>query len=143
MHTVTPYLVCDGATEAIAFYARAFGAVEMFRLAAPDGKVMHASLKIGDSMILLNDEFPEMGAVGPKKLKGSPVTIHLCVDDVDTWFKRAIEAGAVVKMPLADMFWGDRYGLLEDPFGHSWSLATHQRDLTPDEIRAAATAACG
>jgi PhnB protein len=142
MHTVTPYLVCSPAADAIAFYVRAFGATEMLRVPGPDGKLLHASLRIGDSMIMLNDEFPEMGALGPKARGGSSVTIHLFVNDADASFARAITAGATVKMPLADMFWGDRYGLLEDPFGHSWSVATHLRDLTPEEIKAAAQAAC-
>jgi PhnB protein len=142
MHTITPHLVCAGAAKAIDFYQRAFGAVEEFRLDTPDGKLMHAMLRIGDSAIMLNDEFPEMGAVGPQPGRGSPVTIHLSVPDADASFARAVEAGATVKMPLADMFWGDRYGLLEDPFGHSWSVATHLRDMSPEEIREAAKDAC-
>ncbi|MCX6953795.1 MAG: VOC family protein [Verrucomicrobia bacterium] len=142
-HTATPYLVCAGAAEAIAFYVRAFGATEVSRVPGPDGKVINASIRIGDSMLMLNDEFPEMGVVGPKAGQGSPVTIHLFVPDVDAAFARAVKAGAKVKMPVTDMFWGDRYGQLEDPFGHSWSMATHQRDLTPREISAAAQAACG
>src|ERR1700710_1219463 len=141
-HTVTPHLVCAGASDAIAFYKKAFGAAELMRLPTPEGRVMHASIRIGDSIVMLNDEFPEMGAVGPKALKGSPVTIHLFVDDVDTSFKRAVKAGATVKMPLQDMFWGDRYGLLEDPFGHNWSMATHKANLTHKEIQEAAKNAC-
>ena len=141
-HTVTPHLVCAGASDAIAFYKKAFGAAELMRLPTPEGRVMHASIRIGDSIVMLNDEFPEMGAVGPKALKGSPVTIHLFVDDVDTAFKRAVKAGATVKMPLQDMFWGDRYGLLEDPFGHNWSMATHKANLTHKEIQEAAKNAC-
>ena len=143
MHTVTPYLVCAGASDAIAFYKKAFGATEVMRVPTPHGKLLHASIKIGDSVIMLNDEFPEMGAVGPKARGGSSVTIHLFVDDADATFARAVKAGATVKMPLADMFWGDRYGLIEDPFGHSWSIATHLRDMTHEEIKAAAEAACG
>jgi PhnB protein len=142
-HTLTPHLVCAGASDAIAFYKKAFGATELMRLPMPEGKLLHASLKIGDSIVLLNDEFPEMGAVGPKALKGSPVTIHLFVDDADASFKRAVKAGATVKMPLQDMFWGDRYGVLEDPFGHNWSIATHKADLTHKEIQEAAKNACG
>ncbi len=142
-HTVTPYLVCAGASDAIAFYKKAFGAIEQMRVPTPNGKLMHASMMIGDSMIMLNDEFPEMGALGPKARQGTSVTIHLFVADADLAFARAIKAGATVKMPLADMFWGDRFGLLEDPFGHSWSIATHQRDMTPKEIQTAAKAACG
>lgn len=142
-HTVTPYLVCAGASDAIAFYKKAFGATEQLRVPTPGGKLMHACIKIGDSLIMLNDEFPEMGALGPKSRQGTSVTIHLFVVDADAAFARAVKAGATVKMPLQDMFWGDRYGLLEDPFGHSWSIASHQRDLTAKEIQAAAKTACG
>lgn len=141
-HTVTPYLVCAGAANAIEFYKRAFGAVELLRLPTPDGKLIHASIQIGDSIVMLNDEFPEMGSLGPKARNGSSVTIHLFVEDADASFERALKAGAVVKMPLQDMFWGDRYGQLEDPFGHSWSIATHQRELTHEQIQEAARSAC-
>jgi PhnB protein len=134
MHSLTPHLVCDGAAAAIEFYKKAFGATEEARLPGPDGRLMHAQLRIGDSPLMLVDEWPEMGAVGPNKLKGSPVTLHHYVTDVDTSFARAVEAGATVTMPLSDTFWGDRYGQLRDPFGHLWSLATHLRDLTPEEI---------
>jgi uncharacterized glyoxalase superfamily protein PhnB len=134
MRTVTPHLVCAGAADAIAFYKKAFGAEEVMRLPGPDGKLIHAQIRIGDSAILLVDEMLEWGAVGPKVLKGSPVTIHLFVEDADAFFKRAADAGATVKMPLADMFWGDRYGVLEDPFGHNWSVATHLKDLSPEQI---------
>ena len=134
MHTVTPHLVCAGAADAIEFYKRAFGAVETSRMPGPDGKLMHASVRIGDSTVMLVDEFPQWGAVGPNALKGSPVTIHLQVEDADALFKRAVDAGATVKHAIEDAFWGDRYGVLSDPFGHSWSIATHQRDLTPEEI---------
>jgi PhnB protein len=137
-HSVTPYIVCDGASDAIAFYKKAFGATELMRVPTPDGKLMHASIKIGDSIVMLNDEFPEMGAIGPKARKGTSVTLHLFVEDVDKAFERAVKAGATVKMPLQDMFWGDRYGCVEDPFGHSWSLATHLRDMTGEEIQEAA-----
>jgi uncharacterized glyoxalase superfamily protein PhnB len=142
MHTVTPYLICDGAAEAIDFYTRAFGASEMMRIPTPNGKIMHASVRIGDSIIMLNDEFPDMNCLGPKSRGGSSVMIHLYVEDVDAAFARAVDAGATVKLPLQDMFWGDRYGQLEDPFGHAWSMASHQRDLTPAEIQEAAKAAC-
>src|SRR4051794_39792636 len=118
MQTVTPHLVCAGGVDAIAFYKKAFNAEEVMRMPGPDGKLMHAMLRIGDSPLMLVDEFQEWGALGPKTLKGSPVTIHLAVDNVDAWFQRAIDAGATVKMAVADMFWGDRYGVLEDPFGH-------------------------
>ena len=136
-HTVTPHLICAGAANAIEFYNKAFNAVEVVRLPGPGGKLMHAQIRIGDSPVMLVDEMLEHGAHGPKSLKGSPVTIHLYVDDVDAFTKRAIAAGAKVKMAVADMFWGDRYGMLEDPFGHHWSVATHRRDVTPDEMRKA------
>jgi uncharacterized glyoxalase superfamily protein PhnB len=140
MHTLTPHLVCKGASDAIAFYARAFGAVEKVRLPAPDGRLMHAMVQIGDSPLMLVDEFPEQGCQSAQTLKGSPVTIHLYVTDVDATVARAVEAGARVTMPVADMFWGDRYGRLEDPFGHQWSVATHIKDVGPDQIDAAMTA---
>lgn len=136
MHSLTPHLVCGGAADAIAFYQRAFGAVELSRLPGPDGRVMHASVRIGDSVLMLNDEWPEMGAVGPTKLGGTAVTIHLYVTDVDAAVAQAAAAGAKVTMPPADMFWGDRYAQIEDPFGHKWSLATHLEDLTPEQIQA-------
>jgi len=141
MHTVTPHLVCAGAADAIEFYKKAFNAVEVGRLAGPQGKLMHAMLRIGDSGVMLVDEFPEWGSFGPKSLKGSPVTIHLYVDNVDAVVKRAVAAGAKITMPVDDMFWGDRYGKLEDPFGHHWSVATHIRDVSPDEMKQAMTAA--
>jgi uncharacterized glyoxalase superfamily protein PhnB len=137
MHSITPHLVCAGAAEAIDFYVKAFNAVEMVRLPGPGGKLMHASLKVGDSTLMLVDEMPDCGAVGPKALKGSPVTIHLYVEDVDATFAQAVAAGAKVTMPVADMFWGDRYGQVEDPFGHRWSVATHTRDVTPAEMQEA------
>ena len=141
MHTVTPHLVCDGAAAAIEFYKKAFGAIEMARMPGPGGKLMHAMIKIGDSPVMLVDEFPEWGSTGPKSLNGTPVTIHLQVPDADAVFKSAVDAGATVKMQIADMFWGDRYGLVIDPFGHSWSIATHIKDLTPEEIAQAGKAA--
>jgi PhnB protein len=137
MHTVTPHLVCAGAAEAIKFYKKAFGAEEVMKLAGPNGKIMHAQVRIAGSPVMLVDEAPEWGALGPKTLKGSPVTIHLYVEDADAFAKRAERGGAKVVMPVADMFWGDRYGVLEDPFGHRWAVATHQRDLTPAEIKKA------
>jgi PhnB protein len=138
MHSVTPHLVCAGAAAAIDFYKKAFNAVEEVRIAAPDGKLIHASVRIAGSPVMLVDEFPAMGALGPKALKGSSVTIHLYVEDADAVFAQARAAGATVTMPLADMFWGDRYGQLQDPFGHLWSIATHQRDMTNAELQAAA-----
>jgi len=137
MHSITPHLVCEGAAEAIEFYKKAFDAVENGRMPTPDGKIMHAQIRIGDSPLMLVDAFPDMGAFGPKALKGSPVTIHLYVEDADKTFDQAVAAGATVRMPLADMFWGDRYGQLEDPFGHRWSIATHVRDVTQSEMREA------
>jgi uncharacterized glyoxalase superfamily protein PhnB len=137
MHVLSPHLVVAGAAEAIDFYKKAFGAVEKIRLAGKDGKLMHACLEIGGSSVMLVDEMPQWGALSPKALKGSPVTLHLYVDDVDASVDRAVKAGATVKMPVADMFWGDRYGVIEDPFGHKWSIATPQRELTEPEMRAA------
>ena len=135
-HTVTPHLIIKGAAEAIEFYKRAFGAKELSRMPmpGPDGqmKIGHAALQIGDSKLFLAEEFPEYGGIGPGK--SSPVTIHLYVTDADASFARAVEAGATVVMPLSDMFWGDRYGKLVDPFGHHWSLAEHLEDLTPNQM---------
>ena len=144
MNTVTPHLVCAGASNAVEFYKKAFNATEMGRLAGPDGKLMHAAVRIGDSVVMLMDEFPECGAVAPTTLKGTPVSVHLYVDHVDMAIERAVAAGAKVIMPADDMFWGDRYGVLEDPFGHHWSIATHIRDLSHDEIvEASKSAMCG
>ena len=140
MRTFIPHLCCAGAAEAIEFYRKAFDAVELARLPGPSGRLMHAMLRIGESMLMLNDEFPEMGGLGPKSLKGSPVTVHRYVEDVDAAVAQAVAAGAKVIMPLADMFWGDRYAQLEDPFGHRWSLATHLRDMTTKEIESAMAA---
>jgi PhnB protein len=137
MRTVTPHLICAEAGDAIEFYRKAFGAVELSRMPGSDGKVMHASIRIGDSTIMLNDENPTWGSFGPKSLKGSPVTIHLYVNDADAVFEQAVRAGAKVTMPLDDMFWGDRYGKLEDPFGHQWSIGTHVRDVSPEEMQKA------
>ena len=137
MHAVTPHLVCAGAAAAIEFYKKAFGAREEARLPGPDGRLMHALIRINGSALMLVDEMPEWGALGPKALKGSPVTLHLYVDDVDAFVKHAVAAGAKVTMPVADMFWGDRYGKLEDPFGHQWSVATHVRDVSPEEAQKA------
>jgi uncharacterized glyoxalase superfamily protein PhnB len=137
MHTVTPHLICAGAADAIEFYKKAFNAVEVTRMPGPGGKLMHASIRIGDSTVMLVDEAVEWGMLGPKALKGSSVFIHLYVDDVDAFSARAAAAGAKITMPAADMFWGDRYGQLEDPFGHRWSVATHVRDMTPGEMQEA------
>jgi uncharacterized glyoxalase superfamily protein PhnB len=143
MYTVTPHLVCTGAAEAIEFYKAAFNAVELGRLPGPDGKILHAMIRIGDSTVMLVDEFPECGALSPKSLKGSPVTLHIYVEDADRFVSRAVEAGAKITMPLADMFWGDRYGQLQDPFGHNWSVGTHIRDVSPEEMELAAKQSCG
>jgi uncharacterized glyoxalase superfamily protein PhnB len=142
MHSVTPHLVCDGAAAAIEFYKQAFGATEVARLPGPDGRLMHAQITIGDSAVMLVDENPQCGMHGPKSLKGTPVTIHLYVEDADALLGRATAAGAKVIMPLADMFWGDRYGVIEDPCGHRWSVATRQRDVSPDELSQAMKNAC-
>ena len=137
MHSLTPHLVCRDAAAAIDFYGRAFGAIERFRLPAPNGKIVHACVQIGDSQLFLVDEMPEHGALGPQALKGTPVTLHLQVEDADAAFARAMRAGAMVTMPLADMFWGDRYGQVVDPFGHHWSIATHLREVSREEMVAA------
>jgi uncharacterized glyoxalase superfamily protein PhnB len=137
MHTATPHLVCAGAADAIEFYKKAFGAQEEARLPGPDGKIMHAMIRIGDSAVMLVDEMPEWGSFGPRALKGSPVTIHLYVEDVDAVVSRAVKAGAKITLPVADMFWGDRYGRLEDPFGHHWSIGTHIRDVSMEEMKQA------
>jgi PhnB protein len=134
-HTLTPHLVVKDASKAIEFCKNAFGAHEIRRVSGPDGNsLIHAEVQIGDSRLMLVDEFPEMGSRGPQSIGGTPVTIHMYVKDVDAVFNKAVDAGAEVKMPLDNMFWGDRYGVLTDPFGHSWSLATHREDPTPEEI---------
>lgn len=145
LQSVTPHLVCAGAAEAIEFYKRAFGAVELMRLPGRDGRLMHGSIAIGGGRVMLVDEMPECGALSPRSLKGTPVTVHLYVDDVDAFVDRAVKAGATLTMPVTDMFWGDRYGVMVDPFGHSWSVATHQRDMTAEEIHDAMQkmASCG
>jgi PhnB protein len=134
MHSVTPHLVCAGAADAIDFYKQAFGATEVARVPGPDGKLIHGAVRIEGSVVMLVDENPQWGALGPKTLKGSPVTIHVYVADVDAFVARAVKAGAKVMMPIDDMFWGDRYGIIEDPFGHHWSVATHLRDVKPEEL---------
>ena len=141
MHSLTPHLCCDGAAQAIEFYKKAFNAQELARMAGPNGKLMHAMLKIGDSHFMLNDEFPEFGGFGPLKLKGSPVVIHMYVTDVDASMAQALAAGGKLTMPVADMFWGDRYGQLEDPFGNTWAVSTHMKDLSREEMTKAGAAA--
>ncbi|MBX9791723.1 MAG: VOC family protein [Pirellulales bacterium] len=141
-----PHLVCDPCSAAIDFYKRAFGAEEIHRMPEPGGhRVMHAALKIGNQFIFLNDDFPEAcggKSLSPKSLQGTPVTLHSYVPDCDVAIERATKAGATVLMPAADMFWGDRYGIVTDPFGHQWSFATHIKDLTPAEMEAAMKEAC-
>jgi PhnB protein len=141
-HTVTPYLTIKDAARAIEFYARAFGAQEVERMTGPDGKsVMHAEIRIGDSTVMLSDEFPGKGTSSPQTLGGTTAAIFLYVPDVDKAFERAVHAGAKALMPPADMFWGDRFGTLVDPFGHEWAMATHKEDLSPEEIRRRGAAA--
>ncbi|HEU4589973.1 MAG TPA: VOC family protein [Steroidobacteraceae bacterium] len=141
-HSLTPMLVCKGALGAIEFYQRALGAVELTRLVAPDGSLLHASLRIGDSILMLTEECPPMGARDPRALGGSPVTVHLSVSDADAAFQRAVGAGATALMPVSEMFWGARYGVFTDPYGHSWSVATQVKELTPAEIEAGMRQAC-
>jgi PhnB protein len=134
-HTIMPYLTVQGAEAAIQFYKKAFGAVERYRLAGADGKVMHAELKIFDTIVMLTDENPEMGRRSPRALTGTPVGLFVYARDVDAAVRRAVSAGATLKMGVQDMFWGDRFGSIEDPFGHDWQIATHKEDLTPREIQ--------
>jgi PhnB protein len=140
-HSVTPYLIINGAAAAIEFYKEAFGAVELFRMPQPDGKIGHAEIKIGDSPIMLADEFPEMGHVGPQSLGGSSVSLLIYVEDVDTVFKRALSAGASEQKAIEDKFYGDRMGSLVDPFGHVWHVGTHTEDISPEEMEKRAAAA--
>lgn len=135
MHTVTPFLVCAGAAQAIEFYKRAFGATERMRLEDPSGNIGHAELQIGDSVVMLTEQCEEMQARSPLALGGTPVMLHLSVDGVDAWYQRALDAGATSRMAPEDMFWGDRYALVQDPFGHQWSMATHIRDVSIEEMR--------
>ena len=134
-HTLTPYLIVKDAARAIEFYRQAFGAEEVMRLPGPGGKIGHAEIKIGDSRIMMADEFPDMGALGPQSLGGTPVFLLLYVPDVDADFERAIAAGARSIRPVKDQFYGDRSGMVADPFGHLWALATHIEDVPPEEMR--------
>ncbi|MGA2644042.1 MAG: VOC family protein [Candidatus Sulfotelmatobacter sp.] len=136
-HTLTPSITVREAARAVEFYKQAFGAVERGVMKGPDGKVMHAELRIGDSILMLADEFPQFGSLSPQTIGGTGTGLHIYVEDVDAAFDRAIGAGAVIEMPVADMFWGDRFGKLVDPFGHKWSIATHTRDLSMEEIEEA------
>lgn len=140
-HVITPYLVVAGAAKAIDFYGRAFGAQERFRMPSADGSVMHAEFQIGDSIVMIADENPMMGSKSPEALGGSPQNLLIYVEDVDSVFQKALDEGASVVMPVADMFWGDRYGKLKDPFGHEWSIATHIEDVPPEEMGERAAAA--
>ena len=140
-HSATPYLIVKGAAEAIDFYKRAFGATESFRMADPKGGIAHAEIKIGDSVIMLADEHPNMGYRGPRSLGGSAVSIMLYVTDVDGTFDRAVKAGAKAQRPVANQFYGDRSGTLEDPFGHIWTISTHVEDVAPEEMKRRAEAA--
>ncbi len=140
-HSVTPYLIIEGAGEAIEFYKKAFGAKELFRFPTPDGKVGHAEMKIGDSPIMLADAYPAMGYNDPKSLGGSPVSLMIYVEDVDTVFNQAVQSGATVKEVLTDKFYGDRSGSVIDPFGHVWHVATHKEDVSMEEMEERAKAA--
>ena len=139
---ITPYLVVRGCAQAIAFYEKAFGAVERFRMTMPDSDVIiHAEIKLNGGIVMMSEEMPQMGSQSPETLGGTPVSLHLYVADVDASFTRAMEAGCEAVMPPQDMFWGDRYGRLKDPYGHSWSIATHVRDVSPEEMKAGLKAA--
>lgn len=140
---VSPYLCVDGAEEAIAFYGAVFGATERMRIGAPEGKIGHAELAIGDSVIMLSDQMPEWGAVGPEMVGGTPVTMGVYVVDVDATFAKAIELGATSLRPVEDQFYGDRSGQFLDPWGHRWSVATHIEDVAPDEMERRAAAMMG
>ena len=140
-HSVTPYLAVDDAAKAIEYYKTAFGAEERVRMDAPGGKIGHAEIEIGDSLIMLSDPFPESSSTPPKELGGSTASVFLYVEDVDAVVQRAVEAGAIVKTDVEDQFWGDRFGTIEDPFGHIWSVATHVEDVSPEEIEQRAKAA--
>jgi uncharacterized glyoxalase superfamily protein PhnB len=132
--TVTPHLIIRDAAKAMAFYKAAFGAEEICRMPGPDGKVMHAEVRIGDSIVMLADEFPQWNCQGPQARGGTTVSLHVYVQNADAAFAKAVAAGATVMMPLENMFWGDRYGKLVDPFGHEWAIAQHVEDMTPEEM---------
>lgn len=138
--SLAPYLTVRGAAKAIDFYARAFGAKELLRFPGPDGRIAHAQVQIGDSVLMLADENPQQGAKSPEAYRGTPASVFLYLPNVDAVFQKAKAAGAKVQAPPTDMFWGDRYGKLTDPFGHEWSIATHIEDVSPDEMAARMTA---
>jgi PhnB protein len=140
-HTLTPYLAVEDAAEAIDYYKRAFGAKERLRMDAPGGKIGHAELEIGDSLVMLSDPFPQSSTKPPNELGGTSASVFMYVEDVDSVVQDAIDAGATVTMPVEDMFWGDRFGTVQDPFGHQWSIATHIEDVPPDEMAERAKAA--
>ena len=140
-HTATPYLAVDDAAEAIEYYTKAFGAKERVRMETPDGKIGHAEIEIGDSLVMLSDPFPQASTRPPKELGGTSVSVFLYVEDVDAFVKRAVDAGATVTMEVADQFWGDRFGSVTDPFGHLWSIATNVEDVPPEEMAERAKAA--
>jgi PhnB protein len=140
-HTVTPYLAVDDAAEAIEYYKKAFGAKERGRMEAPGGKIGHAELEIGDSLVMLSDPFPQATTRTPKELGGTTTSVFMYVEDVDAVVKQAVDAGATVTMEVADQFWGDRFGSVQDPFGHLWSIATHVEDVPPEEMAERAKAA--
>jgi PhnB protein len=140
-HTVTPYLAVDNAAEAIEYYKKAFGAKERVRMDAPDGKIGHAELEIGDALVMLSDPFPQASTRPPKELGGTSVSVFMYVEDVDATVKQAVDAGATVTSEVEDQFWGDRFGSISDPFGHSWSIATHVEDVPPEEMAERAKAA--
>ncbi len=139
-NTVTPSLVINNAKDAIEFYKKAFDAKEIYQFPIPDGKILHAMIQIGNSFVMLTDEFPMMGSKSPTTLGGNPTSVYLYVEDADKIFKQAIEAGATVSMPIMDAFWGDRYGQVIDPYGHVWSIATHKIDMMPEELQKAGEA---
>lgn len=134
-HSVTPYIIVDGGAQAIEFYTKAFGAEEMARMPGPEGRIMHAEIKIGDSPVMLADEFPDMGAKGPKAFGGSPTSLMIYVEDVDAVFGRALEAGATEVRAVQDQFYGDSSGTLRDPFGHQWTIATHVEDVSEEDLQ--------
>jgi PhnB protein len=140
-HSITPALIVKNGDAAIEFYKNGFGAEERCCMKSPDGRVAHAELKLGDSVFMLSDEYPEMKCHSPNSIGGSPVSMHVYVEDVDSLFDKAVSAGAKVLDPVKDQFWGDRHGRLEDPFGHLWSIATHKKDLSQEEMKSAAEAA--